>query len=457
MPAPLFANEARRARSAPTKRASAELPLSLERSYTVNTAARGANNIVVNVNRHSRNLIDNFLKGLASSPRLPRSLIDDFLNGLAQGSKLNRKRPRKSAVSNLSNPEAPVPNNIPRWLQEIDDLRAEHERAHFHSPSKMSLPPTKPTNCQYRPVLSLDTNVGASTPKNFLKPEQAERTSQPRGQRPCLSLDTNVSAYNSNNSLEREAGEHVKAFYLGLINGDIDPAAYMAVDLPSLVSSLGETPPPEEPIKTLDRESTFSAISKTSLELEAFFEGLINGDSDSETSSKCAFLGTRVSPSTGSPTFARSAVPSPLASKIALPIQALNLVDSEHSSEKSEELIKPAVPHNHQKGNMGDLLATSLLAGSDDSSSDDEDLQSLHSLDRTQPTEDTGESLPMRRLPVSEPASNIMSKVRVQEWLDEAQPARQYWDQKKALRRLERRNAQRQSLMQVSPFFHAAL
>ena len=364
--------------------------------------------------------------------------------------------------------------NIPRRRRASEDLRAEYKKVGLEIPSETNPRSEKPSHSLSRPVLSLITkNIETLRPKDFIKPEQAKRPSQSCATRPRLSLDTHVGACDPDTALERKAGEDVKAFYLGLINGDIDVAAYIDCPLSSAGSGLQETELLEHDAETPESELTFSAVSKTSLELEyeaheeAFYMGLINGDSDSETSSKYS-VDSPVSPSPAAKTFVRSAAPSPkapspkapspassLAASTPLIIQVPSPIDGICSSRNRRKHATQEILPNGREGHLRNLLAKSILTKGDKNLCIKDELQSLHGCDENQPTGCTCKPSPESQ-PVSEPDSSSTSNSRVQHWLTDTEHARQYWDQQKASRRLRRRATLRQSQMQASPFFHAA-
>ena len=499
VPAPLFANSSRahltRAKSAPPMRESQDLPPVLERSYTVNAATTQANNITVNMNRHSRNLIDDFLKELVNGPETPRNLIDNFLNELAQGSPPKRWTPRKCPVPKLAtnsqtsveihsgadastgfpsiqgltssiftdfpeplesaldsmpieatilamieelsstidrckspSTEARIPNNIPRRRPASNDLRVEYERSSLEAVPDKALFAGKPMQTCARPVLSINTNVASLGTKSLPKLTQVNQPSLPWAERPCLSINTNVSACHSNPSLERKAGEQARAFYIALINGEIDASAYMATDIAS---------PSDGVADSTELKMTMSAVSKTSLELEyekheeSFYMGLINGDSDSDTSSKCspstrfagAFLDSLISPLSATGHFVRSGAPSP-------------------SSSLSESTILAIEIH------------TPLNAFS---ASDEKGVCSASQTPPDGEEQDKEQGEPLPESPrASESGAGNASEPHVQGYSNGTEAARPCWNLQRAESRRTRRTASRQPSIQLSPFFHTS-
>ena len=483
MPPPLFATNSQalltRAKTIPTHSDSEELPEMLERSYIVNAAAVQAN-VAVNTNRHSRNLIDDFLKDLVDGPETPRNLIDDFLNELAQGSQPSRRTPRSvhilkddmspaadismtfpspqeltlSTIADL--PEslkcAPaivsieatitamieelssttetcntpfsvprIPNNIPRRRPALDDLRIEYMRSSLESVSENALFVKKAPRSRARPLLRINTNI--ATLEDERLPELTQTNpSRPRVEKPRLTVNTDVSACHSNSSLERKAGEHARAFYAALISGEMDASAYMAADMTSPIDGLDST---------MELE-TASAFSKTSLQLgyekheESFYNGLINGDSASDTSSKWSL-------STNSSTCLVSPI-SPL-SDVEFSVESEGPDTSSSSSESDTTRVtrvftpldgKPVLDKEEE------LCAARALPDS--------------------PTCETRSG--SRR--ESELSIGSTSKVYTQDCSDGAAAARPCWNLRRAQSRRRRQTDPHHSSTPKSPFFHAS-
>ena len=512
------------AKSAPTNRNSEDLSHGSRRSYTVNTATTRANNITVNTNHHSRSLIDDFIKALADGLKTPRNLIDNFLNGLAQGSQPNRRTPRKchvpkptvesrasidmhsvadtsteisstltpsssifthlteplkcapasmpieatisamieelsSTTETCSTPSSVVrnPNNIPRRRLASDDLRVEYKKACLETISDEAFFAGKPTSTCARPLSSINTNVKTLEHASLPELKQGSRPSPPQAERPRLSVNTNVNACYSNSSLELKAGRHARAFYTALINGEIDASACIAVGIASPVDDVAET---------IELEMVSSAASKTSLELEyekheeSFYMGLINGDSDSETSSRYSlsarfagtFLDSPVSPLSATGFLVRSGAPSPsssLSESTALVIRVHTPLDAISAPEKEEHSATQDLPTGEEQGSRN-LFGMATCVESDAHSCNDGELQSLHRFIGS-----TCEPLPESQR-ASELSTNI-SELRLQECLDSTEVTRPCWNIQRAQSRRIRRTVSRQSSMQMSPFFHASL